>query len=43
MPSLKRGKNSRAEKIGRRGAEKRGEGRVIAKRKETPEKSGLSP
>jgi len=43
VPSLKRDKNSRAEKIGRKGAEKRGEGRVIVKRKETPEKSGLLP
>jgi len=43
VPSLKRGKNSRAEKIRRRGAEKRGERRVAAKRKETPEKSGLLP
>jgi len=39
---VKRGKNSRAEKIGRRGMEKRG-GRVAAERKRVPERSGLSP
>ena len=39
---MKRGENSRAEKIGRRSMEKRG-GRVVAERRRVPERSGLLP
>jgi len=39
---LKRGKNSREEKIRRRDIEKKG-GRVVAERRRAPERSGLSP
>jgi len=42
VPSPKKGKNSRAEKIGGRGTEKRGGGRVAVEKKGTPEKSGSS-
>jgi len=41
VPSLKRGKNSKVEKIGGRDAVKRE--RVAVKRRETPEKSSSSP
>ena len=39
---MKRGENSRAEKIGRRSMEKR-EGRVVVERRRVPERSGLLP
>jgi len=42
VSSPQRGKNSKAEKIRRRGMEKR-EGRVAAERRRAPEKSGSLP
>jgi len=42
VPSLQRGKNSGAEKIGERGVEERGERRDAKERGGTPERSGSS-
>ena len=39
VSSSKRGENSKAEKIGRKGTEKRG-GRVVAEKRRAPERSG---
>jgi len=41
VPSLERGKNSRAEKIGGRSMEKTEGGRVAVERRGTPERSGF--
>jgi len=43
VPSLKRSENSRVEKIGRRGTEKKEGRRVMVERRGIPERSGLSP
>jgi len=42
VPSPKKGKNSRAEKIGGRDTEKREGGRVAVEKRGIPEKSGSS-